>query len=54
VIERCRDFLLARSETHDPARYLLIHHLERGWIERHFFARIPAEENTDQWLDRNA
>lgn len=54
TLERNRQFILAKSTSHKPARLLLIYTISTEWLIHHFDIRIEEGETAESWLERNA
>ena len=52
--ERCNSMLIARSQEHDPPRFLQICDITADWISMHFPGWNPSRRDIQGWLDRNA
>lgn len=54
VLERNARFILARCLDHQPARYLLVHDIDRAWLQGHFpRLEVPEHADLQAWLARN-
>ncbi|WP_339907206.1 hypothetical protein [Symmachiella dynata] len=53
TVERGASFLLAKSATHEPPRYLQIYDITPEWVARHFPQHRP-DEDIQGWLERHA
>ena len=53
TLERNENFILARSVSHVPSRWLLIYAITPNWLNRHFGAAIDQRADVDAWLERN-
>lgn len=54
TLERNNVFILARSTSHQPVRWFLIHEVTFEWLERHFDIANEAGLDVEAWLERNA
>jgi hypothetical protein len=54
TIERGQRFLLARSTTHEPVRFLQIYDITWPWLERHHKVSPIRDTSIHSWLDENA
>lgn len=54
MIERGRTMLIAKSEQHEPPRFLQIYEITPEWVALHFPDCRPNDSDIQQWLDSNA
>lgn len=53
TLERNQHFILAKSVSHEPSRWLLIHNITPNWLNRHFSTEIDQTIDIESWLERN-
>lgn len=54
TLERNRNFILARSSTHQPTRWFLVYSITFEWLNTHFNVAIDRKIDVETWLERNA
>ena len=54
TLERNKNFILARSSSHNPVRWFVIYSITLEWLHKHF--GVVAREGLDvkTWLEQNA
>lgn len=53
TLERNRHFIFARSLSHQPSRWMLIHPVSAEWLRTHFRISIGEDLDVETWLQRN-
>ena len=54
TLERNKNFILAKSFSHQSTRWLLIYAITTEWLNKHFGVAIDEVFNVETWLERNA
>jgi hypothetical protein len=53
TIERCQNFMLAKSLDHSPIRIMQIYEITYDWIAKHFPRLRPDSNGLQAWLDHH-
>jgi hypothetical protein len=48
TIHRGKSYILTKTTTHDPVRFMCVHNISEKWARKHF--TFDKRKNVDEWL----